>query len=31
MYLLIKLLGSYLIPGRKVAHASRPKIGHIQI
>ena len=31
MYLLIKLLGSYLIPGQKVAHTSRPKIGHIQI
>ena len=29
MYLLIKLLGSYLIPGQKVVHTSRPKIGHI--
>ena len=29
MYLLIKLLGSYSLPGQKVAHTSRPKIGHI--
>ena len=27
----LKLLGSYLIPGQKVAHTSRPKISHIQI
>ena len=29
MYLLINLLGSYLIPGQMVAHTSRSKIGHI--